>query len=230
MRMMTVLLPVFLTAATFAVFILPNQLPSTMRTTTVLLLVLLTTATSAIFVIPRFLPSAAPASVVIHSEGPTIEKLERLSQLVTMRVQVADILVAEGNGCRGSWLIKGDALLAVNLGQAKITDKHDDTKQATIILPLPEVLQPRVDHSRTRTWSVERVTWLPWNADQDSLRDAVYAEGQKLVAHTAASAENVQAAKLTAETVLKALYAEVGWQISVTWASPEAQKAAPAAK
>ena len=50
----------------------------------------------------------------------------------------------------------------------RITDKHEDNKQATIILPEPQVLQPRVDHSRTRTWSVERVAWLPWNADQDA--------------------------------------------------------------
>ena len=116
-----------------------------------LLVILLTAAASAIFVLPRFLPPSTPAPVIIRSQGPTIEKLERLSQLVTTRVQVADILVAEGQGCRGSWLIKGDALLSVNLGQAKITDKHEDTKQATIILPEPQVLPPRVDHSRTRT-------------------------------------------------------------------------------
>ena len=94
------------------------------------------------------------------------------------------------------------------------------------ILPEPQVFQPRVDHSRTRTWSVERVAWLPWHADQDALRNALYLEGQKLVAHTAAaSAENIQTAKLTAETVLKALYAEVGWNVAVRWASTESPKA-----
>jgi len=103
------------------------------------------------------------------------------------------------------------------MGQAKIADKHDDTKQATIILPEPQILAPRIDHSRTRTWSVERVAWLPWNADQDALRDAVYAEGQKLVAHTAASPENIKTAKMTAETILKSLYAEVGWTLVVKW-------------
>jgi len=138
---------------------------------------------------------------------------------VALRIEVADILVAQGNGCRGVWLLKGDSHLSVDMGQAKIADKHDDTKQATIILPEPQVLAPRIDHSRTRTWSVERVTWLPWNADQDALRDAVYAEGQKLVAHTAASAENLQAARVTAEVVIKSLYSEVGWQLTVKWGS-----------
>ena len=44
------------------------------------------------------------------------------------------------------------------------------------------------------------------------------AEAQKLVAHAAGSAENIQAAKMTAEGVIKALYAEVGWQVAVEWA------------
>ena len=214
---------IFLTA-TSSILVLP-RLPPTTRTTA-LLLIGLTAATAAIFVLPRLIPPATPAPVIVQSQGPTIAKLERLSQLVTTRVQIADIMVAVGQGCRGSWLIKGDALLSVNLGQAKITDKHEDTKQATIILPEPQVLQPRVDHSRTRTWAVDRLAWLPWNADQDSLRNAVMAEAQKLVAHAAGSAENIQAAKMTAEGVIKALYAEVGWQVAVEWAK-EPSPAAP---
>ncbi len=167
--------------------------------------------------------------VIINSQGPTVEKLQKLSHLLTLRVQIADVLIAEGQGCRGSWLIKGDALLAVNLSQAKITDKQEDARQATLILPEPQVFQPRVDHSRTRTWSVERVAWLPWHADQDALRDAVYAEAQKLVAHTAASAENLSQAKLTSETVLKGLYSEVGWNVAVKWGndSPKTATIAP---
>jgi hypothetical protein len=197
---------------------------------TALLLIVLAAASSAILLVPRFVPPETRPPIVIHSEGPTVEKLERLSQLVTTRVQIADILLAEGNGCRGSWLIKGDSLLSIDLSQAKITDKHEDTRQATIILPEPQVLQPRVDHSRTRTWAVDRLAWLPWNADQDSLRDAVMAEAQKLVAHTASSAENLSQAKLSAETVLKGLYSEVGWNVAVKWDSGDSRKAAPVAQ
>ena len=66
---------------------------------------------------------------------------------------------------------------------------------------------------------------MPWNADQDALRDAVYAEGQELVAHTATSAENIQAAKIAAETVLRALYSEVGWHLTEMWDSVDSSKA-----
>jgi hypothetical protein len=152
---------------------------------TVLLLILLTAVTSSIFVLPRLLSPAMPAPVVVHSQGPTVERLERLSHLVTTRVYVADVLVGEGEGCRGAWLIKGDALVGVNLGRARIAEKDEATKQAMIVLPSPEVLQPRVDHTRTKTWEVRRMVWLPWNADQDRLRDEVMRQAQELVTRAA---------------------------------------------
>jgi hypothetical protein len=222
--MRTAALAVVLLTAASLYFLLPRLVPLTMRPTGILFIVL-AAATSAVLLIPRLVPPEKPPPVVVHSNGPTVEKLERLAALAATRVQVADILVAEGNGCRGSWLLKGDACLSIDMGQARIVDKHEDSKQATIAPPDPQVLAPRIDHSRTRTWSVERVAWLPWNADQDALRDAVYAEGQKLVAHTAASPENVQAARATAEVVIKSLYSEVGWNVAVKWSSADSPKA-----
>lgn len=98
-------------------------------------------------------------------------------------------------------------------------ERDDQTRRAVLRLPLPEVLQSRVDHEKTRTWEVRRTTWVPWNADADKLRDNVMRKAQKLVATAAASAENVGQAKATAETMLRAFYHEVGWEVEVTWAS-----------
>jgi hypothetical protein len=131
-----------------------------MRTLIVVLLTLLIAVVSWDFVLPRLPPPAAPvpiptpAPVIVHSQGPTIERLERLSHPVVTRVYVADVLVGEGEGCRGAWLIKGDALVGVNLGKARIAEKDEATKEALIVLPPPEVLQPRVDHQRSKTWEV----------------------------------------------------------------------------
>ena len=188
-----------------------------MRTTIGLLLIVLIAVLFAIVALPRLLPSATPAPTVVHSQGPTVERLERLSHLVTTRVHVVDVLIGEGEGCRGAWLIKGDALVAVNLGRAQITEKNEATKQALIVLPLPEVLQPRVDHERTKTWEVRRMVWLPWNANLDRLRDEVMLQAQQLVAQAAGSAENLQQARTAAATIVTAFYEEVGWQVRVTW-------------
>jgi hypothetical protein len=158
-----------------------------------------------------------PLPVVVNSQGPTIERLERLSQLVTSRVYIADVLIGEGEGCRGAWLIRGDALIAVNLSQASITQKDDSAQRATIGLPQPEVLQARVDHERSRTWEVSRMTWLPWNAHQDRLRDEVMLQAQRLVTQAAGSKENIEQAKRAAETIIAALYEHVGWTVKVVW-------------
>ena len=123
-----------------------------------------------LMMIIRWWPLRPRKSVTIVSQNPTIERLERLSHLVTMRVYLADVLTAEAEGHRGAWLIRGDGLIAVNLARASIVVKDDQTKQAVIRLPTPEVLQARVDHTRTRTWEVRKTTWVPWRGDQDRVR------------------------------------------------------------
>ena len=103
----------------------------------------------------RQLNFSQPPPAVVSSQGPTIERLERLSHLVSSRVSVADVLIGEGDGCHGAWLIRGDALLAVDLTHAQISEKDEAARRATILLPQPGILQPRVDHSRTKTWEVK---------------------------------------------------------------------------
>ncbi len=170
----------------------------------------------------RRLPPAPERRVEVQSQGPTIERLERLSHLVTSRVQVADVLIAQGEGCRGAWLIRGDSLIAVNLSQAAIIEKDEKAKRATIQLSPPELLQARVDHERTRTWAVDQMNWLPWTAHQDRLRDDVMQQAQRLVAQVAGSRENIEQAKQAAETIICGFYEQVGWQVEARWKEPAA--------
>ena len=78
-------------------------------------------------------------------------------------------------------------------------------------------MQSRVDHEKTRTWEVRRTAWVPWNADADKLRDTVMREAQRLVAGAAANAQSMGQAKAAAETILRAFYQEVGWEVQVVW-------------
>jgi len=190
--------------------------------TNILLVAASLTAAMCLFVFRRFDRSPTPARV--QYQGPTIERLEQLRHLATTRVYVADVLVGEGDGHRGAWLIRGDALIGVDLGRASIFDKDEVARHAVIRLPTPEVLQSRVDHERTRTWEVRRTTWVPWSGDQDRLRDEVMREAQRLVAHAAASGENTVRAEQAVEAVIQAFYQEVDWQVRVVWSdrrSPE---------
>ena len=161
--------------------------------------------------------SRSPQPIVIQSLGPTVERLQKLSHLVTTKVLIADVLVGEGEGHVGAWLVKGDALLGVDLSRAKIIAKDDAARRATIQLPLPELLTSRVDHSRTQTWQVRKTAWLPWSGDGDKLRDQVMREAQKLVAQAASSEEYISQSKGAADAIIAAFYAEVGWSVLVEW-------------
>ncbi len=151
------------------------------------------------------------------SQGPTVDRLERLAHLVTTRVYVADVLVGEGRGCRGAWLIKGDAVLGIELRRAKVIEKDEVARRAVVRLPQPDVLQSRVDHYKTRAWEVLRTSWIPWSTDEDRLRDEVMRQAQTLVGDAARSAENISQAKTSAETTLRAFYEEFGWQVQFVW-------------
>jgi hypothetical protein len=137
-------------------------------------------------------------------------------------VQVADVLVADGEGYRGAWLIKGDALIGVDLTHAAVIAKDDSQREATIRLPQPTALQSRVDHARTRTWEVKKITWVPWGGDQDKLRDAVMYHAQCLVAHAAESDDNIRHSRQGAEAIIRSFYEEIGWRVRVDWEKAKA--------
>ena len=116
--------------------------------------------------------------------------------------------------------MKGDALFAVDCRRAELVSRDETNKTATIRLPAPAVLQPRVDHERTRTWSVEKDTWVPFKGDGDKLRDQAMLQAQKLVEHAVGLPEMRDLARENAEVILKNMYRLVGWEVSVAWEEP----------
>jgi len=165
----------------------------------------------------RCAQTISPTTSVTWSTGPTVTSLESLGQLVTTKVNVSDVLEATSDDYRGSWLIKGDALISIDMTKAKILESNPQTHTARVRLPLPKVLTARVDHSRTKTWSVEKTSWVPWKGNPDNMRDEAMQQAQKLVEFVAESKENQDHARYTAETVIQDLYRLVGWEVTVEW-------------
>lgn len=154
----------------------------------------------------------------ISSLGPTVSQLERLSELVPIRIHVADVLVAEGEGYRGSWLIRGDAVLSCDVSRAKIVYIDPVARSATLRLPPLRVASARVDHERTKTWNVEKISWFPWSGgNQNALRDTAMYHAQRLVEESALSDRNVEPAKNQTVTLIQQMYEAVGWDVAVEW-------------
>ena len=169
------------------------------------------------YVLLHWLGAFQSAPTTFRSTGPTVTQLESIAELVPLRVYVADILEAEGEGYRGSWLIKGDAVISVSLKGAKIIERDDERHSAVIALPPPKVLQARVDHERTKTWDVRKNTWIPFAGNADLLRDSAMLQAQKLVEETAREEKNLNYARETAALVLKSMYQLNGWEVEVQW-------------
>ena len=66
-----------------------------------------------------FVHDARPAEVMVRSSAPTVPQIEKLQELVTLKVHVADVLTGHDEKWYGDvnsvHLIKGDALVAVDL-------------------------------------------------------------------------------------------------------------------
>jgi hypothetical protein len=184
-----------------------------------ILMLLATLAGTIVFTFIRSSPlSPAATPGAIRPAGPPILQLERIGELAPVRVHVADVLIAEGEGLRGSWLIKGDALLVCDVAKAKITSIDPEYRTATLELPPLRVTSARVDFQKTKTWNVEKTTWLPWSGgDQDVFRDAAMLHAQKLVEAAVSSEGNFAAARQQAEVVLHSLYESVDWNVTITW-------------
>ena len=164
------------------------------------------------------LGSQQPIATQAQSLGPTVSHLERIGELASARIHVTDILMADGEGFRGAWLIKGDALLACDVSRAKILNLNSTARTATLCLPPLRVTSARVDHTKTKTWSVEKKTWLPWTGGNQSVfRDAAMHHAQQLIEATAASSQHLEPSRAQAELLIGRMYELMDWKVTVEW-------------
>jgi Protein of unknown function (DUF4230) len=165
------------------------------------------------------------AGITIWSTGPTVTHIESLGELVATSVSISDVLMAEGKGYRGSWLVRGDALISIDLTRARVAEVDRQSRTARVVLPSPHVLQARVDHERTKTWNVEKMTWIPWKGEPDALRDEAMLNAQRLVELAAGSDDHIRQAKASAAKVMSSLYRALDWNVKVEWeaAKPPAE-------
>ena len=146
----------------------------------------------------------------------TVRQLEKLSHLVALRVQVADVLKGTVGRVSGIWLVKGDALISVDLAKAEVVRQDPATRTVTVRLPHPQVFHARVDHERTQTYDVKR-GWFSASATEDRLRDEAMRQAQKLI-ETAAQAEEYQVlAREHTCRLIQFFFAELGWTVTVEW-------------
>lgn len=153
------------------------------------------------------------------SMAPTVEEIETLTELVTNRIYVSDILKGTNKDYEGIWVINGDALITIDLSKATIIDKNEEAKTATITLPLPRVVSARVDHERTKSVGIKGLRFAPLrNTDNRAkIVDDAMQEAQAVIEKAANRPEIIENAKKQAELNIEVLYLKVGWNVTVKW-------------
>ncbi len=184
--------------------------------------VVLATVASGLAIVATFMVGYSFANRAVRgpklwSTGPTIDHIQSLNQLVSTKVSISDVLTGEGEGVRGIWLIKGDALIGIDLSDADVQIPDKKERLAILHLRQPTVLSARVDHERTMTWDVQRTTWIPWQGDKDRLRDKAMYHAQKLVEFAANQPALTEEARRNASKALSDIYRSVDWQVEIRW-------------
>jgi len=157
--------------------------------------------------------------------GPTIEQIQSLALLTTVRVDVADVRLTELSGYTGgvrvAAIIKGDFCLATDLAQARFESVDREQRTAVLVLAEPRMSSPRLDHRRTKLFALSSFgLWVitPGEGPYAEAVNKTYAEAQASIEATAASAEALQRARAQAEAVLGCFFRALEWDVTVRWA------------
>ena len=152
-----------------------------------------------------------------ESSSPSITDIQRLGELTVLKVKVGDVLEDANQDFKGIWLIRGDALVAVDLQLAELLKADANTKNMVVRLPQPKVIQPRVNFNETKTYDVQKKSWWPFVGGREKFTDNAMSKAQGVVYNTSNGADVMAQARDQTERVLKNMYRLVGWNVDVVW-------------
>ena len=167
-------------------------------------------------------PEDTEEKVVVESL-PTVERVTEIGELCVLKLKLSDILEAKTSTLKASWFIAGDALISVDLREARIEHLDRDSKQIVLQMPPLHVISPRVDHTKTKSWDIESVCWHDGWFTHDKLgksqrlQQAAMRKAQESIAKLAQDPEFIDDARSSAERLISALYKETGYTVSFEW-------------
>ena len=190
-------------------------------------------ALAALLLGPRSRPAAPP-----------VLALEKLAHLVSVKVNVADVVEFTESrtldipwsswqlkyaGTRVLLIVKGDCLVGTNLAAGKYRRIDTAARTVTLVLPAPQVLQARVNHAPaehggSRLYSVSNEgieALIPGNANRLKAIDAAMQIAQRKVEEAGRSPDVMRAATQNAEAVLRAAFGALGWSTRIEWEAAE---------
>lgn len=167
-------------------------------------------------------PSATPIET---TSAPSVEQLQALTSLVTTNVHVTDALTVNLTGrtgqLRAAVIVRGNAMISIDLTQARIEQIDQVGRTATIVLPTPHVVHARLDHNRTRIFSIEATglwSMIPTDVGRAELIDQAMREAQQAVHRAAGDSDIIEQSRIRVETLICTFFADaMNWSVTVVW-------------
>lgn len=163
----------------------------------------------------------------------TVERIQNLSKIVTLRVGVAEVVEIEKErvaqipwtnqsiiygGVHVVYLARGDALLGTDLKAAKITT-DEAARKVKITLPNPTVLSAQVDAQRSRFYAVDTKraeSVIPGDLKTPAIEEAIR-KAQQAILEEARKPDYAKIAKENAESILRNFCQSLGWSAEIEW-------------
>ena len=159
----------------------------------------------------------------VHT-GPTLEKIQELTVLVTHRVSISDIvetqIVGHTGGIRAIVMVQGDVIMGVDLQQARVVSRDETRRHLILELPPPRASSPRVDHGRTRIYALD--AWglwclVPGSAAQAAVADRAFRDAQGAVEKAGNDPGLIVQAQERTQRIVERFGRDLGWEIHVRW-------------
>lgn len=168
-------------------------------------------------------PAESPKAGSDFNSEPTVEQIEALSSLTTLRVHVADAIVTEIAGKTGSikavLVVHGEVTLGVDLSKAKFESVDLKTRTAILVLPAPQVQSVSLDQEKTKVVALcENGLWtvVPGRGEVDAVAaNLAYRVAEKVVAQAADDPDLIERSRHQAEEIFTAFFKAVNWTVQI---------------
>jgi hypothetical protein len=155
--------------------------------------------------------------------GPTLEQIQSLAELTTLKVNVADVIVTELAGKTGGiqcvLVVHGSVKLGVDLSKARFESVDQRNRTAVLILPAPRVQSVSLDQQKTKVVELcENGLWIIVPGSGGANAEAVnlaYREAEQLVAQAAQDPELIGRAQTQTDEVLTMSFRAINWTVQI---------------
>jgi hypothetical protein len=154
--------------------------------------------------------------VILPPPPPAISTIQGMQTLLSTKVRISDSIEGRNDHFEGKWSLHGNILLGIDLAKVDYARIDKERMEATLRLPLPYVVEHKIDHEVSEELYLRAVSWFPTSSPQ-TLRAECWKMADRKLAELGKEQGYRERAKVQAERALQQLFQGVGWKVAFEW-------------